>query len=405
MYVGIGSSKNHQDSFSAGREAASQAIEKGGQGKADALIVLCSTVFDNEKMLAGIREVSQAPLIGCTTAGAIMDEGPIEQALGILALVSDTVIFHPVKVEHISQGIREAGKEFAKAVSGIEGEKAKFAFLFSDALSGNGTELVRGVLELMGNGFPLVGGAAGDDMNFKKTYQYYNGEVLTDAAVGLAVSGKVRYAIGADHGWQPIGNARVVTKAKGTTLYELDGKPAFSIYKDYFGERASDFKKALSLAAVSYPLGMETKGTDQFRNAVEKQACLFMIRAPLSIQEDGSIVCGAEVIEGSRIFLMIGTQSSALWAARETVRRLVEEVPGIKPRLVFLSDCIARKILYGERSKEEIEAIKEAAGSDAHVFGFYSYGQIAPLAVAPLDVNTCDPGFYEQSISVAVFGE
>lgn len=393
MYVGIGVSKNYQDSFSAGKEAVNAAIKKTGQDKADALIILASPVFDHEAMLAGIRSVSAASLIGCTTAGAITDDGPMEQVLAVLALASNIVAFHPMKVEHISRDIRAAGREFAKGIFS-ESEKPKFTFLFSDALAGNGTELVRGVLEVLGSSFPLVGGAAGDDMNFKKTYQYYNEHVLTDAAVGLAVSGKVRYAIGADHGWQPIGNGRIVTKAKGTRLYELEGKPAFSIYHDYFGERASDFKQALSLAAVSYPLGMGTKEDEHF-----------MIRVPLSINDDGSITCGAEVIEGSRIHLMIGTQSSALWAAKDMVRHLVEQIPGIKPRLVFLSDCVARKILYGERGQEEINAIKEAAGSDAHVFGFYSYGQFAPLAVTPVDVNTCDPGFYEQSISIAIFGE
>lgn len=130
-----------------------------------------------------------------------------------------------------------------------------------------------------------------------------------------------------------------------------------------------------------------------------------MIRVPLSVKDDGSIICGAEIIQGSQLYLMIGTQQSALAAAKDTAERLKRTVPTIEPIIVFLSDCVARKILYGEHGKEEIDSIRATVGEHAQIFGFYSYGQIAPFSEKPINVNTCDPGFYEQSISIAIFGE
>jgi hypothetical protein len=392
LQVGIGTSRNSESSYAAGKEACERALEKIAEHKAEMIIVLSSVMFEQDDMIKGVYSTAGgAPVVGCSTAGTITTEGPLEHVVAVLALHSDTLAFHPVKVEHISKSMREAGKSFGSQLK----EKApKVAFLFSDALSGNGTELVRGIFELMGSSFPLMGGAAGDDMNFKKTYQYFQNEALNDAVVGFGISGNVKYAVGADHGWKPIGNAHTVTRSEGTTLYELDGKPAFSLYEEYFGDRASDFKKTLSLAAVSYPLGMKTD-----------QAEKIMIRVPLSIQNDGSIVCGAEVLQGSKIYLMIGTQQSALAAARDTAERLKHSVPVIEPIIVFLSDCVARKILYGEHGKEEIDAIRTSVGEKAQIFGFYSYGQIAPFSDTPVNINTCDPGFYEQSISIAIFGE
>ncbi len=266
-------------------------------------------------------------------------------------------------------------------------------FIFSDALAGNGTELVRGVLDAMGRDFKLAGGAASDDMQFKKTYQYFNDEVLTDAAVGFGITGPMLIAAGAEHGWKPIGNPRIVTKAEGTKLIELDGKPAFQIYQDYFGDRASDFKQALTLAAVSYPLGMKAKGVEEI-----------MVRVPLAVSDDGSIVCGAELIEGSEVSLMIGTLSSTLWAAEATAKAAMKGMEGAGKRVIFVSDCVARKILLGERGKEEIALLKTVGGENTEIFGFYSYGQIAPLKPPSENINTCDPGFYEQSISVTVCG-
>ncbi len=129
-----------------------------------------------------------------------------------------------------------------------------------------------------------------------------------------------------------------------------------------------------------------------------------MIRVPLAVADDGSIVCGAEVVEGSQIYLMIGTLTSAMQAAKDTVQGLVDLVPDANPRVVFVSDCVARKILFGERGQEEIAILRSIGGPQSVVFGFYSYGQIASLRKPAANINTCDPGFYEQSISIAVFG-
>lgn len=394
FYAGVGTSKELQDSKTAGHDAATKALAASGTSACALAVVVASPKYDQGAMLAGIAEaLPGARVVGCTSAGAITENGVEEQAVSVLVLANDEGTFVPVKVEGLGADMRGAGKRFGEALK-ASGQDVKLAFIFSDALSGNGTELVRGILEVMGGGFPIAGGAAGDDMAFKETNQYFDGEVLKDAVVGFGVAGDVQVAVGADHGWQPLGDAHVVTKAAGTKLIELDGKPAFSIYQDYFDSRASDFKKALSLQAVTYPLGMKAKGTDTY-----------MIRVPLAVNDDGSITCGAEVVEGSEIYLMIGTLTSAMDAAKTTALRLVERVVDAKPRVVFVSDCIARKILFGEHANEEVALLKSIGGPKAVIFGLYTYGQIATLDPAPADINTCDPGFYEQSISITVFGQ
>src|SRR3989338_8199061 len=394
LYAGTGVSRQTQDAEVAGREAARAALSNAGIETADVALVVSSVAFDQAGLIKGIADVlGKTPFVGCTGAGAITSSGVHEGAVAVLALKSDEAKFIPVRVTNIKTDMHGAGKRFAAEMQSAGGGDIKIALIFSDALSGNGTELVRGILETMGTRFPLGGGAAGDDLHFEKTYQFYNGEVLTDAVVGLGVGGNIETAVEADHGWQPIGMARIATKASGTKLFELDGKSAFSIYEDYFGARSADFKKALSLAAVSYPLGMKTKGSAEL-----------MIRAPLGIGEDGSITCGAEVVEGSEIYLMIGTLSSVLWSAQETARSIVGNFSGKGRKVMFVSDCVARKILLGSRGMEEINLLKTIGGPECVLFGFYSYGQIAPLRREVENVHMCDPGFYEQSISLAVFG-
>ncbi len=391
--AGVGTSRQLQDSRTAGHDAASKAIAAAGVENVALAVVVASPKYDQAAMLEGVMAaLPGAAIVGCTSAGAITENGIEEQAVSVLALNNDEGGFVPVKVQGIGKDMRGAGKQFGETLR-ASGKDSKLAFVFSDALAGNGTEMVRGILDVLGGGFPIAGGAAGDDMNFKQTNQYFNGEVLTDSVVGFGVTGAVEVAVGADHGWQPLGDAHTVTKSEGTKLIELDGRPAFTIYQDYFGDRADDFKKALSLQTVTYPLGMRAEGVDEY-----------MIRVPLAVGDDGTITCGADVVPGSTIYLMVGTLKSAMEAAKVTAEKLIDRVVQAEPRVVFISDCVARKILFGEHAGEEIELLKSIGGPKAVIFGLYTYGQIATLQPPPANINTCDPGFYEQSISITVFG-
>ena len=46
---------------------------------------------------------------------------------------------------------------------------------------GNGVDIVNKIKDTMGEKFPIIGGAAGDQYEFKKTYQFHGTEVLSDS--------------------------------------------------------------------------------------------------------------------------------------------------------------------------------------------------------------------------------
>ena len=393
---GVGMRSLLQNPMDAARDAAEEAKKNAG-GLARFGIILASSKYDQQKIAHDVHvALGGAPTIGCSAAGIITNAGVQEDAVAVLAFGGDAGSFYPVRVDGISKDMRQAGQTFARKLKEAgRGGEMKGALMFSDALSGNGTELIRGVLSEMGETFMLAGGAAGDDMQFKKTFQYFNGEAINDAAVGVGVAGDIVFSSAAGHGWRPIGAPHTVSKANGTTLMEIDGRPAFSLYQEYFDEKADDFKQALTLSAVTYPLGMKTGGSEEW-----------MIRVPLAVNQDGSIVCGAEVIEGSEIRLMIGTIDTSLEAAERAAKTVVAILPSTGEKSVmFISDCVARKILFGHKKEQEIDLLRSIAGPTVELFGFYSYGQIAPLPQPPKDINTCDPGFYEQSISLTVLAE
>ncbi|MCR4311088.1 MAG: FIST C-terminal domain-containing protein, partial [Candidatus Taylorbacteria bacterium] len=337
-----------------------------------------------------------ALVVGSSTAGEITTAGPVKRhSVAVMAITSPDIHFFAGVGEHIAGDARAAGKAAADAVKAQTQEPLSAFMMFPDVLVGNGAEIVRGVLDSLGEHFPVVGGASGDDFQFKKTYQYLNDKVYSGSVVGLGFVGNLKIGIGVKHGWIPIGMPLTVTKSEGSVLHELNGKPAISIYEDYFGkEMASELKKeALAKLAITYPLGIKTTGTDEM-----------LIRDPITVDDQGSITCAAEIPQGSEIQLTIGSREEAVKVAKQAAEKALSELGGT-PKAVIIFNCIARNKLFGVHSGDEIDAIQEAIGKTVPLIGFYTYGEQAPLGGEVKNINKCNPAFHNETVVIAVLGE
>ncbi len=388
-----------EDAYTVGANACQDALDRLKDKQPSALLVFSSVHFNQEKMLRGVRSVAPtATLVGCSTAGEITTEGPAKRhSIAVMAIKTDDISFFAGVGEHIATGAREAGKAAADAVKKQAPDEKLDAFMmFPDVLVGNGADIVRGVLESLGSHFPLVGGAAGDDFEFKKTYQYLNDNVYSGAVIGLGLKGKFKMGIGVKHGWIPIGTPKKVTKSSGSILHELDGQPAIKIYEDYFGaERASELRtETLAKLAITYPLGMQVEGSEEL-----------LIRDPITVDEKGSITCAAEIPEGSEIRLMIGSREEAVKVAKLAAENALTQLGGGKPKVIIIFNCIARSKLFGERAGDEIDAIQEVLGKDVPLIGFYTYGEQAPLGGEVMNINKCNPAFHNETVVICVLGD
>ncbi len=387
-----------EDSYAVGVNAAQDALEKLG-GEPSAAIVFASVEYDQEKMLAGVRSVMKnATTVGCSTAGEITTEGPAKRhSVAVMALGGQDVSFFAGVGENIAKGAKEAGNIAASEVKKqAPGGKLDAFIMLPDVLVGNGADIVRGVLESLGDHFPVVGGAAGDDFEFKKTFQYLNDKVYSGSVIGLGLKGSFKMGIGVKHGWIPVGTPKMVTKSTGSTLHELDGRPAIKIYEDYFGaERAAELRtETLAKLAITYPLGMQVAGSEEL-----------LIRDPLSVDENGSITCAAEIPEGSEIRLMIGSREEAVKVAKLAAENALAQLDGGKPKAIIIFNCIARNKLFGERAGDEIDAIQEALGRDVPLIGFYTYGEQAPLGGEVHNINKCNPAFHNETVVICVLAD
>jgi len=397
IHAGVGLSKE-KDSYQAGYEACKLAMTNAGGGKPNFLYVFASVVFDQRELIRGIWEASeQTPLVGCTDAGEITQEGPHQKSVAVMAVYADGIAFTTGLGRDVKAGARAAGQAAAREVKEKAPGELRAFIMLPDVLTGNGADAVRGVLDVLGEHFPVVGGAPGDDFLFKETFEYRDSEVASGAIAGVGLSGKFSMGIGVRHGWLPIGIPMKVTKSEGAVVHELDGKPAISIYEDYFGQQADELRKEpLARMAITYPLGIKVPELDEY-----------LIRDPITVDEKGSITCAAEIPEGSEIRLMIGSREKAVEAARDAAKKLMRDLEqeGAAPKFVLMFNCIAREKLMGQRAIDEIKAVTEIIGKDVPMIGFYTYGEQAPMGGEIRQTEKIFSRFYNETVVMFAVGE
>lgn len=153
-------------------------------------------------------------------------------------------------------------------------------------------------------------------------------------------------------GWQPIGRTFVVTKAKGCTIYELDGKPAYNVYKKYL---RIENDENLFVNALEFPMMFERDG-------------ITIVRAAAAGNEDGSLVMSANVEEGTIVRLSYGEPDTIMDAVREAAK----EISDFNAELLHIFYCTARKVFWGmDEPTTEIYPFRYVKGSA----GFFSHGE------------------------------
>ncbi|MEA3328249.1 MAG: FIST N-terminal domain-containing protein [Candidatus Omnitrophota bacterium] len=393
IQVGVGAGKG-LDPYQAGRDAANKATEKAKSMQPDLTIVFSSVIFDQEQMLNGVRSVvGGSSLVGCSSAGEITNDGPDKRSVAVLTIKSDTLKCTIGLGKEISSQARKAGQEAARQAGVSASQDRHFFMMMPDGLKGNAADVIRGIQEVLGTSFPIVGGSAGDDFLFRETTQYYNEQILVDAVPGVLFSGDISVGIGVRHGWCPVGKLRRVTKAKANVIKEIDGEPAIEIYQEYFDKAVENLidKEPLPRMTTMYPLGMTIPGEDEY-----------LLRNALRVNRQGELICAGEIPQGSEVRLMIGSEQSIILAAKNAANRALANIGNSRIKFVILFDSISRSKLLGRRNGLEIDAVKDILGWNVPLIGFYCYGEQAPLRA---EKNIGQSYFHNESIVVIAIGE
>lgn len=331
----------------------------------------------------------ESRIVTASTAGEIIQTEVSDNTLALNAIKFEntTLHFSETDIESTEES-EDMGK---KIVSTLPKEGLAHVMIFSDGLVVNGTALVKGLLSELPPHVSVTGGLVGDGSDFKETLAGLDKMPESKKIICIGFYGhSIRIGYGSLGGWDTFGVPRTITKSEGKVLYELDGKPALPIYKEYLGE---ELAKELPGSGLLFPLSLKVK-TDDGRE-VE------VVRTLLGVDEDTqSITFAGDMPEGVVARMMKANFDRLVDGASGAASMSIEALGDQKAELAILITCIGRKLVLKERIEEEVEAVSEKVGPQAAITGFYSYGEISPTTSTERQCH-----LHNQTMTITTFRE
>ncbi len=369
--VGTGQSEA-QDTRAAATEAMRQALQML-QGRKPRLGFLFASAKHSltDAMGAALQAAPGLELVASHTAGELTERGLSRGGVALLLIASERLHFDVQSAYGVRASHQEAAKKLCEGFAAANREAAarglglSTTVLLVDGLAGTGEKLVREVMQATRMFQQVVGGAAGDDGAFVKTFVGARGEAGADAAAAVHVFDRTPWGVGVDHGLRPRTQRMTVTKAKGNVLYELDGRPAFEVYRDYAKSRGVDLEPQ---TAGTFLIGNELGVffLDELHHA----------RAPVSVGASGELNLVADVTEGSSVCILDGEADAMVDAAQRAAAEARDNLKGGHAAGVLLFDCVCRGMILKEQFQREIDAVRSIF-PDVPIAGFLTYGEIA----------------------------
>lgn len=330
------------------------------------------------------QKFPQANIVSCSTAGEILRN----------EVFDDTAVVTAVWFEKAT--ISTASVDIDKTVNSFETGKILMSKLSQDNLISvlvisegsfiNGSDLVAGFNEVNKHNIPVTGGLAGDAARFSKTQVGLNTPAKEGTVVAIGFYG-TNLLIGHSSfgGWDEFGKERVITKSSKNVLYEIDGKKALDLYKEYLGPYVDE----LPGSALLFPISLRT-------NNIDKN----LVRTILSVnEEDGSMVFAGNMPEGSKIRLMKVNFEKVIKGSSVAASNTASMNAEHNADLAILISCVGRKLILQDRTAEEVEAAQAVFGDKTTITGFYSYGELSPFNPG----SNCE--LHNQTMTITTFTE
>jgi hypothetical protein len=314
-------------------------------------------------------------IVGCSTAGEIFGTHLADSSLVVAVARFD----HGTSVTSATAAVRSQDDSFAAGQSlarQLDKPSLRAVLLFSDGLNVNGTELVRGLNSVLPSRVVVTGGLAGDGSRFQRTWVVHHGAPQANLVVAAGLYGEsVSVGHGSKGGWDNFGPERLITRSQGNILFELDGRPALELYKEYLGELA----EGLPATGLLFPLALRSDSSD------EKN----LVRTILAVDEaTQSLTFAGDVPQGSLARLMRANFDRLIDGASEAAEMTGEtDASGRGDTLAIAISCVGRRLVLGQRAEEEIEATLDVLPEGTRQIGFYSYGEIAPYMRGQCDLH------------------
>jgi hypothetical protein len=354
------------DAREAGRSLAAE-IQRRLSGPPKAIMVFAAPSYDHAALLDELAtQCPDALVVGASSAGEFMNQQRGEGLACALGLAGDDVEFGIGVARAISPDAGEAARQIVGGFKGLSDYSFPYrsALIMADALAGHADVLVDELTLATGGQYQFFGGGAGDNAQFQRTSVFCGREVLNGAAVALEILTEKPIGVGVRHGWAPASSPFRVTEADGMRLVSLNGLPAAEAFEAHARTTGQKLDRDAPIPFFLHNIvGIEAGDSHR-------------LRVPLAILPDGSVLCAAEVPQGSVVYIMRASAASAVEAAQEATQAALAALGAHKPQAALFFDCVATRLRMGDQFGDEVGVVRDQL-SGADLLGCNTHGQIA----------------------------
>ncbi len=306
-------------------------------------------------------------IFGATSSGEFID-GDISNG-GIAVLLID---INPANFEILLHDYRDKEPE---AVAREMASKAKEKFknpsiILSTSFYARGElesllgdQLIRTIESVAGKETTVWGGRAGDDFIFDESVVFTNHLLTKRGIIMLVFDGDKIIATGeAASGQKPVGTEKLITKAIGNWVYEIDNKPAAEMVLKYLGLNLSPEE-----AETFNPSGMGIA----FSVARDKGAPVIRGVGMFNWNDKSVSILGS-IHEGDKVRFTLPPDFEVIEEVKFNAEKIRhDEMPEADALLMF--SCIGRLTQFGPIAGDEIEGVRKAF--NVPMAGFFTYGE------------------------------
>jgi hypothetical protein len=322
-----------------------------------AVLFFASSQYDPQMICESIQKAfPQAQTFGCSTSGEIISGKMLKNAVVAMGFTAAAVEDLNLQIiEHIQteNQVEKAFGEFAahfKENPISMGVDEYVGLILVDGLRMAEEKLMDRIGELSNLFF--IGGSAGDDLKFAKTWVYANGKAYTDAALLALVKPKVRFSFIKTQSFKACPAKLVATKVQTSErkVIEFNHKPAAMAYAEAVGttmDKADQF-------FMSNPVGLFIDDEPY-------------VRSPQRMEDD-AMYFYCNVMEGMEMTLL---ESSDI--VEDTRRAVTEKAAGSNHISGIINfHCILRTL---ELEKNGTTQAYADIFADIPTIGFSTYGE------------------------------
>ena len=220
-------------------------------------------------------------------------------------------------------------------------------------------------------GASAIGGVASGGSDLGENRMVYNGAIVTEGMVGVALWGPVTVRTLVSQGCKPIGERYVVTKAERNIIYELGGAPVLDRLQatlDKLGEQGG------RQAARSLQVGI---AFDEQRERLDQGD--FLIRGLIGAdQRSGGVAISDLVEEGQTVQFHLRDPKAASEELNLMLAKDQVEFSNKTPKGAILFTCNGRGRQFFAEPNHDVRALQKRA-EGLPIAGFFAAGEIGPV--------------------------